>query len=70
MDIDISILNDVNKVFYNSVIRKNEKSLQREFDEAMMKVKNQRLSQPTIERERANKEKPFRDFVDKFVKVS
>lgn len=36
----------------------------------MMKVKNQRLSQPTIERERANKEKPFKDFVEKFVKVS
>lgn len=70
VEIDRKVLREVNEAFYQSIIRRNEKSLQREFDEAMMKVKNQRLSQPTLERELSDKEKPFRDFVDKFVKVS
>ena len=70
VEIDKKILREVNEAFYQSVIRRNEKSLQKEFDEAMMKVKNQRLSKPTLERELSDKEKPFRDFADKFVKAS
>ena len=70
VDIDTSILNDVNKVFCQSVIKRNEKTLLKEFNEAMENANNQRLSQATFERELYDKEKPFRDFVDKFVKVS
>lgn len=69
IEVDKKVLREANEAFYQSVIKKNEKSLHKEFDEAMMKVKNKRLSKATHERELYGKEKPFRDFVDKFVKT-
>lgn len=69
IELDSNVIKKLNPLFYETMIKKNEVKLEKEFETKWAKSGNSRLTQKVYEDDKKKQSASFKRFADKFIKL-
>ena len=69
IELDSNIIKKLNPLFYETMVKKNEKKLEKEFEEKWAKSGNSRRTQKVYADDKKKQSGSFKRFADKFIKI-